>query len=86
MLTIIYNISISIFDSKRKNNSNRLDKEKLYWLAPGSGRYVFKGLNFQNKASVAYNLSLEAISHEYNNRPYSSKKKWREIYGTKFPA
>lgn len=54
-----------------------LDKEKLYWLAPGSGRYVFKGLNFQNKASVAYNLSLEAISHEYNNRPYSSKKKWR---------
>ncbi|WP_231554732.1 hypothetical protein [Planococcus sp. PAMC 21323] len=63
-----------------------LDKEKLYWLAPGSGRYVWKGGNFQNKASVAYNLSLEAINHESNDRPYSSKVKWREIYGTKFPG
>jgi predicted nucleotidyltransferase len=62
-----------------------IDKTKLYWKAPGSNRYVWKDGNFQNKASTAYNLSLEAIEHETNGRPYSSKQKWREIYGTKFP-
>lgn len=62
-----------------------LDKDKLYWLAPGSNRYVWKGGNFQYKAATAYNLSLEAIENETNGYPYSSKTKWREIYGTKFP-
>jgi predicted nucleotidyltransferase len=62
-----------------------LDKTKLYWLAPGSDRYVWKDGNFQVKASTAYNLSLEAIGHETNGRPYSAKQKWRDIYGTKFP-
>ncbi|MCM3328030.1 nucleotidyltransferase [Bacillus cereus] len=61
-----------------------IDKDQLYWLAPGSNRYVWKYGNFQAKASIAYNLSLEAIEHETNNRPYSAKQKWREIYGTKF--
>jgi hypothetical protein len=62
-----------------------IDKTKLYWLAPGSNRYVWKDGNFQVKASTAYNLSLEAIEHEKNGHPYSTKEKWREIYGTKFP-
>ncbi|MEN1990276.1 SMODS domain-containing nucleotidyltransferase [Paenibacillus hubeiensis] len=63
-----------------------LDKEKSYWKAPGSGRYVWKKGNFQNKANNAYNLSLEAIDKETNGYPYSSKQKWREIYGSKFPS
>lgn len=63
-----------------------IDKTQLYWLAPGSSRYVWKDGNFQTKASTAYNLSLEAIEHERNGRPYSAKQKWREIYGTKFPS
>jgi len=63
-----------------------LDKEKLYWLAPGSNRYVWKDGNFQTKASAAYSLSLEAIEKEFNGHSYSSKQKWREIYGTKFPS
>lgn len=63
-----------------------IDETKLYWLAPGSNRNVRKDGNFQTKASKAYNLSLEAIEHETNERPYSSKAKWREIYGTKFPV
>ncbi|MCY9747943.1 SMODS domain-containing nucleotidyltransferase [Paenibacillus larvae] len=62
-----------------------IDKNKSYWLAPGSSRYVWKKGNFQTKAKTAYNLSLEAIEHESKNRPYSSKKTWRQIYGTKFP-
>ena len=63
-----------------------IDKTKSYWLAPGSNRYVWKDGNFQNKASTAYNLSKEAIEHETKDRSYSSKQKWREIYGTKFPS
>lgn len=63
-----------------------IDKSKLYWLAPGSNRYVWKCGEFQNKALQAYNKSLEAISAESNGNTYTSKMKWREIYGTKFPS
>lgn len=62
-----------------------IDKDKYYWLAPGSNRYVWKDGNFQSKASTAYDLALKAIEHESKNLPVSSKLKWREIYGTKFP-
>lgn len=62
-----------------------LDKNQDYWLAPGSQRYVWKDENFQNKARIAYDNALSAISYESNNQSYSSKQKWREIYGTKFP-
>lgn len=63
-----------------------IDTTQLYWLAPGSNRYVWKNGNFQSKAKTAYNLSLEAINYKTNNQDYSSKQKWREIYGTKFPG
>lgn len=62
-----------------------LDINQTYWLAPGSSRYVWKDKNFQNKASTAYNNALDAISYESKGQTYSSKQKWREIYGTKFP-
>lgn len=62
-----------------------IDKEKKYWLAPGSNRYVYKNENFQTKASKAYDLSLEAIDLEQRNHYHTSKQKWREIYGTRFP-
>jgi len=63
-----------------------LDVTQSYWQAPGSNRYVWKSGNFQSKAKTAYNLALEAIEYEDNNQSYSSKQKWREIYGTKFPG
>jgi predicted nucleotidyltransferase len=62
-----------------------IDSSQSYWLAPGSNRYVWKNGHFQSKASTAYNLSVDAINFETNNHSYSSKQKWREIYGTKFP-
>ena len=64
------------------------NKEKEYWKAPGSGQYVYgKGL-FQWKATRCYNIALEAIEHEKANpkREWSAKQKWREIFGTSFPA
>ena len=64
------------------------DKEKVYWKAPGSGQYVYgKGL-FQWKATRCYNISVEAIGHETASpkREWSAKQKWREIFGTLYPA
>lgn len=62
-----------------------LSIDQNYWLAPGSNRYVWKYDNFQSKSKKAYDIAKEAISYETNNCPYTSKQKWREIYGTKFP-
>lgn len=64
------------------------DEKQEYWRAPGSGQSVYgKGL-FQYKAKRCYNLSLEAIAHETANpkQEWSAKQKWREIFGTVFPA
>lgn len=65
--------------------SLNIDKSKLYWLAPGSNRYVWKKGDFQSKAKIAYDNAIDAISYEGNGNVYSAKQKWREIYGTKFP-
>lgn len=61
-----------------------IDREKSSWLKPGSNARLEKNGSFQNKASIAYEKSLEAISYESNE--YTAKQKWREIYGTKFPS
>ncbi len=64
------------------------DRNQEYWRAPGSEQYVYgKGL-FQSKAARCYDLSLEAIAHETANpkQEWSAKQKWREIFGTSFPA
>jgi hypothetical protein len=60
------------------------DEDKIYWLAPGSGQYVWKKGDFHYKAKRAYNLSIEAIDYEERDMPYSANGKWREIYGSKF--
>lgn len=61
-----------------------IDKEKEYWLAPGSSKRVNKSGNFQTKAATAYNNSLAAIEYETKGMPYSARGKWRDIYGSKF--
>ena len=61
-----------------------MDKEKQYWLAPGSGKRVYKSGNFQTKAAAAYNNALDAIAYESKGMPVSAKNKWRDIYGSKF--
>ncbi len=58
--------------------------DQVYWLAPGSSSRAYKTGNFQYKASKAYDLTLEAINKE-KEYPYSAKKAWREIYGTRYP-
>lgn len=62
-----------------------IDINQEYWLAPGSKKYVYKTGDFQCKAKKAYETSLEAIIYESEEKTYSAKEKWREIYGSKFP-
>jgi len=61
------------------------DSNQEYWKAPGSGQYVYgKGL-FQYKATRCYNIAVEAITNENQQRSWSAKQKWREIFGSNFP-
>jgi hypothetical protein len=60
-----------------------IDATQSFWLAPGSNRYVEKDGNFQDKASQAYDKSLEAIDNEWDD--IVARQNWREIYGVKFP-
>lgn len=56
-----------------------------YWLAPGSGSYVKKTGNFQNKAKSAHSLALSAINHLGRNEMWSAHYDYRSIYGNFFP-
>lgn len=60
------------------------DENKTYWLALGSGQYVYKKSDFQYKALRCFNIAKEAISYEQQDMPYSANDKWNEIYGNKF--
>lgn len=64
---------------------SELNDQQKYWLSPGARQFVWRKGNFTNKAKQCYNLALEAIEKE-TTYPTTAKTKWREIYGTKFPA
>ena len=64
------------------------DRDQQYWRAPGSNQYVYRQGLFESKATRCYNISREAIDHETAKpkQEWSAKQKWREIFGTSFPA
>lgn len=64
----------------------RQDRGKNYWLAPGSSSYVWRKSIFEYKARQAELCALEAIRNETSGHDWSARKKFREIYGTSFPA
>ncbi len=59
---------------------------KTYWLAPGSGSYVYRSGSFEYKARQAELRALEAIAYQGTGNDWSAKQKYREIYGTSYPA
>ncbi|WP_394557877.1 SMODS domain-containing nucleotidyltransferase [Priestia aryabhattai] len=61
------------------------DSTQLYWSAPGSGQRVYRKGIFEHKARKCYNLALEAIEMESKGYEYTTKQKWREIFGNKYP-
>lgn len=62
------------------------NEQQQYWHAPGSNQLVYRKGKFEYKALRCYNISLEAIQKESDGYEWSAKQKWREIFGTKFPA
>jgi len=62
------------------------DESKLYWIAPGSGQYVWKTGNFQYKATRCKNIAIEAIDYASRDMHWSARKAWRSIYGTGYPS
>ncbi|EEE05909.1 SMODS domain-containing nucleotidyltransferase [Burkholderia multivorans] len=62
-----------------------LDLNQMYWLAPGSGSYVYRGQPFQYKARSAELRACEAINYQGLGCNWSARQKYREIYGTAFP-
>ncbi|PAJ80638.1 SMODS domain-containing nucleotidyltransferase [Burkholderia ubonensis] len=63
-----------------------LDTSQTYWLAPGSGSYVYRSDVFQFKARSAELRAIEAIGHQLKSENWSARQKYRAIYGTAFPA
>jgi hypothetical protein len=61
------------------------DSNKSYWLAPGSGRYVYRTGPFEYHAKRAYNSAVDAIQYESEGKQYSAKIAWQEIFGTIYP-
>lgn len=62
-----------------------LPEDQLYWLAPGSGSWVWRADKFQAKARQAELRAREAIKHLEAEEMWSAKQKFRAIYGTSFP-
>ncbi len=56
------------------------------WYAIGSSQTIYNPDNFRYKATVAFNLSKEAIQYQKDNMEWSAKQKWGQIYGTRFPT
>lgn len=62
------------------------DESKMYWLSPGAGQYVWRKGSFEYKAKRCRNIAVEAIQYATNGNEWSARQKWREIYGTAYPA
>jgi len=56
------------------------------WYAIGSSQTIYNADNFRYKATIAFNKAIEAIQFQRDNKEWSSKQKWGEIYGSRFPS
>ncbi len=60
--------------------------DKQYWLSPGANQYVWRKGAFEYKALRCKNIAVEACSYQSDKYGWTARQKWREIYGTEFPA
>lgn len=58
--------------------------EQSYWIAVGSGQFIYPKGKFTAKAKTAYNNALIAIEKEDKGYSYTANDYWRAIYGTNF--
>jgi hypothetical protein len=74
-------ISRDFFDYLRTR-----DDKQQYWLSPGANQYVWNKGYFQYKATRCYNISVDACSYQGETYGWTARQRWREVYGTYFPA
>ena len=74
-------MSRDFFDFLRKQ-----DEKQQYWLSPGANQYVWRKGLFEYKATRCYNIATEACVYQGDSYGWTARQKWREIYGTTFPA
>jgi hypothetical protein len=60
------------------------DQKQTYWRAPGGGSSVTRKGIFEHKARSAYLRACEAI--EFNDKEWSRRQKWREVFGSLYPG
>lgn len=60
-------------------------ENQTIWYAIGSGQAIYNLANFRYKATVAFNKAKEAIQYQTDDKEWTAKQKWREIYGNRFP-
>lgn len=64
---------------------NNQTENQTIWYAIGSSQLIYNPDNFRYKATVAFNKAKEAIQYQTDDKEWSAKQKWREIYGNRFP-
>lgn len=74
-------MSRDFFDFLRKQY-----EKQQYWLSPGANQYVWRKGLFEYKATRCYNIAIEACAYQGDSYGWTARQKWREIYGTTFPA
>jgi len=62
------------------------DQKQTVWRAPGSGSHVARSDVFEHKARSAQLRAMEAIKYNDDNHAWSRRQKWREVFGSLFPA
>nr|WP_240543253.1 hypothetical protein [Bradyrhizobium canariense] len=63
---------------------SKQDQQKTYWRAPGSGSSVARKGIFEFKARSAYLRACEAIA--FDDKEWSRRQKWREVFGSLYPG
>lgn len=61
------------------------DQNQNVWRAPGSGSGVQRTGAFEHKARSAHLRACEAIKNASDGYEWSSRQKWREVFGTAYP-
>jgi hypothetical protein len=62
------------------------DPSQRYWLSPHANQYVWRSGSFEYKAKQGRNIAVEAIQYASNGSEWSSRRRWRDIYGTAYPG
>jgi hypothetical protein len=79
---LYYDLMVRDFFEYLKNQN----ETQAYWYALGSNQLIYRKGNFEYKAKLAYNKAVEAIQLQKDNKEWSAKQKWRELYGYEFPS